>query len=93
MKALVVNRDEGVLAFAAEALNSFRPGFEVATARDSQQAMEWLGSMVPDLILTEPDRIDEILKDPRLQDCKVLGLSRPVRLPSLLTAVRKAIDH
>jgi DNA-binding NtrC family response regulator len=92
LRALVVDEDDGVLAFAAEALHSFRPGFEVATARNPRQAREWLGSMEPDLLLTDPTRMDEILRDPRLRNCKIMGLSKPLRLQSLLSAVRKAVD-
>ena len=54
MKALVIDDDEEVLAFAAEVLNSFAPGFDVATARDLEEAMLWLGVFQPDLLLVDP---------------------------------------
>lgn len=50
-RILVVDGDDGFLAFAAEALHSFHPGYEVATARDFGQASEWLDSFAPDLVV------------------------------------------
>ena len=52
-KALVVDADDASRAFAAEALNSFAPGFDVATARDPQQALAWIESFPLDLLLTD----------------------------------------
>src|SRR5262245_66682413 len=52
-RALVVDADSEMLAFAAEALHSFAPGFDVATARDPQQALAWLETFPPDLLLTD----------------------------------------
>ena len=48
-KVLVVDPDRVVLAFVAEALHSFRPGFDVATAVDLEQASAWLDTFTPDL--------------------------------------------
>ena len=52
-KALVVDGDESSRAFAAEALHSFAPGFDVATAPDPRQALAWLETFSPDLLVTE----------------------------------------
>jgi DNA-binding response OmpR family regulator len=81
-RALVVDRDEAHLAFVAEALSSFRPGFEVATARDLDQAEEWLDTFHPDLLLLDldlpveaTDHLTERLReDPRTRNCKILGI-------------------
>ena len=82
-RALVVDDDPEILAFAAEALNSFAPGFDVATARDPQQAAAWLETFQPDLLVTElkfagegtgglPDRLRA---DPKTRFCRVLVTS------------------
>jgi DNA-binding response OmpR family regulator len=60
MKALIVDRDPESLAFAAEALHSFAPGFDVATARDARQAGEWLQSFRPRLLIIETGLADEV---------------------------------
>ncbi len=49
--ALVVDADAAFLAFAAEALHSFRPGFEVTTAPSMEVATQWLYTISPDLLL------------------------------------------
>jgi DNA-binding response OmpR family regulator len=53
LKALVVDGDDASRAFAAEALHSFAPGFDVATARDPQQALAWIETFSPDLLVTD----------------------------------------
>jgi CheY-like chemotaxis protein len=81
-RALIVDGDEAHLAFAAEALSSFRPGFDVATARDLGQAAEWLDTFPPDLLLLDldlpgdaADRFTHQLRaDPRTRNCKILGI-------------------
>lgn len=83
LRALVVNPDEGFLAFAAEALHSFRPGFEVATARDAEQANEWLDTFLPDLLLLGLDPAEaatealreRITGNERTAECRILDLS------------------
>src|SRR3989442_1151000 len=83
LRALVLDDDHEILAFAAEALNSFAPGFDVATARDPQRAAAWLETFQPDLLITElkfagegtgalPDRLRV---DPRTRHCRVLVTS------------------
>jgi len=80
LRALVVDDDLEILAFAAEALNSFAPGFDVATARDTQQAAAWLETFQPDLLVAElkfgsdgtaslPGRLRA---DPRTRQCRIL---------------------
>lgn len=81
-KALIVDHDEAHLAFAAEALSSFRPGFDVATARDLSQATEWLDTFHPDLLLLDLDLpgdaaasfTDRLRENPRTRNCKILGV-------------------
>lgn len=103
-RALIVDGDEAQLAFAAEALSSFRPGFDVATARDLGQAAEWLDTFPPDLLLLDLDLpgeaaerfTDRVRANPRTRNCKILEigtavLPRPLRLQTLLTAVQKLI--
>jgi DNA-binding response OmpR family regulator len=58
-RAMVVDPDEGFLAFAAEALHSFNPGFDVVTVQDLQSAGEWLDSFRPDLLLIGVERTND----------------------------------
>src|SRR5437773_10211156 len=82
-KALVVDADDASRAFAAEALNSFAPGFDVATARDPLQALAWLETFPPDLLLTDLEfTVDDVsaLREPHRSDartwnCRVVVLS------------------
>ena len=82
-KVLVVDPDAEVLAFAAEALHSFRPGFEVATARTSEHADAWLESFHPDLLLLgdgiagegAEGLVGKLRGDPRTRHCKVIVVS------------------
>jgi len=53
LRALVLDGDDASRAFAAEALHSFAPGFDVATARDPQQALAWIETFSPDLLVTD----------------------------------------
>ena len=100
-KALVIDADEGFLAFAAEALNAFRPGFDVATAKNPKQASDWLETFSPDLVVVaEGDETleafaRELMLDGRVRDCRLLRSRKPVSLPSLLEEVRSAVndDH
>jgi len=84
-KALVVDADDASRAFAAEALNSFAPGFDVATAREPQQALAWIDTFPPDLLLTDlqfsgdgAGTLRERLRaDARTRACRVVVLSSP----------------
>jgi DNA-binding response OmpR family regulator len=67
-RALVIDGDQGTLAFAAEALSSFAPGLEVATARDLQQAGAWVESFRPHIIFVSEPLAAELLKHPTLRD-------------------------
>ena len=68
--ALVLDQNESSRVFFSEALGSFWPGFHVTTATNEREAVEWLSSLSPNLIvLTEPDewigatRLIEIIND------------------------------
>jgi len=82
-KALVVDADGASRAFLAEALHSFAPGFDVATASDPRQAMAWLETFPPDLLLTDlrfgPDGAgalrERLRADARTGACRVVVLS------------------
>ena len=82
-KALVVDADDASRAFAAEALNSFAPGFDVATARDPQQALAWVDTFPPDLLLTDLEFAtdgaaalrERLRADARTRACRVVVLS------------------
>lgn len=82
-KALVVDADDASRAFAAEALNSFAPGFDVATASDPRQALAWIDTFPPDLLLTELEFAmdgagalrERLRTDARTQACRVVVLS------------------
>jgi DNA-binding response OmpR family regulator len=64
-------------------LNSFAPGFEVATARNPQQALAWLPTFPPDLLLTEmhfaADGLGSLRErlrgDARTRGCRVVVVS------------------
>jgi DNA-binding response OmpR family regulator len=79
----VVDADDASRAFAAEALNSFAPGFDVATARDAQQALAWIDTFPPDLLLTDLEFAtdgagalrERLRADARTRDCRVVVLS------------------
>jgi len=79
----VVDADDASRAFAAEALNSFAPGFDVATARDPQQALAWIESFPPDLLLTDLEFTmdgvsalrERLRADARTRNCRVVVLS------------------
>jgi DNA-binding response OmpR family regulator len=81
-KALIVDGDEAHLAFAAEALSSFRPGFDVATARNLGQAAEWLDTFHPDLLLLDlglpgdaAERFTSRVRgNPSTRNCKIVGV-------------------
>ncbi len=61
-RALVVDQDQETLAFAGEALSSFTPGLEVATARDLQQAWAWVETFQPQIIFVSEALAAETLK-------------------------------
>jgi len=56
-RALIVDGDPERLWFMAQALHVFSPGFDVATARSVPQALEWLGTFHPRLLILD-DRIE-----------------------------------
>src|SRR5437867_6625862 len=82
-RALVDDGDDASRAFAAEALNSFAPGFDVATVADPQQALAWLGTFPPDLLVTDLRSAadgagalrEQLRADVRTRACRVVVLS------------------
>ncbi|MGH8915742.1 MAG: Gfo/Idh/MocA family oxidoreductase, partial [Acidimicrobiia bacterium] len=50
-RVLVVGTDEQQLAFVTRALEAFRPGFEVATARTPEEASRWMEAFSPEVII------------------------------------------
>ncbi len=95
-RVLVVDDDPGVLGFAAEALDSFRPGFEVATARSGEQALAWLEGFRPHLILVSCGRSGEagdglrsvVVGDPRTAHCKIIAMSESLAAEMRLNPAR-----
>src|SRR5438445_6871841 len=94
-KALVVDGDDGSRAFAAEALNSFAPGFDVATVRDPQQALAWLETFPPDLLVMDLGFASDgavtlrerLRSDARTRSCRVVVVSSlPADDPQVETA-------
>ena len=85
-RALVVGDDDEALAFVAEALNSFTPGFEVATAHGLRQADAWLETFHPDVLfldLKAPSEaadhlVAKLLSDPRTRHCRVLSVASTI---------------
>lgn len=83
MRALVVDSDEEVLVFAAEALNSFAPGFDVATAKDVEEAVLWLDVFPPDVLLLDPEvcgggierLLERVRADFRSRHCKIVAFT------------------
>jgi len=98
-RALVVDPSETFLAFAAEALHSFRPGFDVATALGVEQAGEWLDTFHPDLLLLGAALDGEagrqfaarLQTDPRTARCRVVRAASEPSLSELLRQVRDAL--
>lgn len=52
-RVLVASPDESLLHLATDALSSFRPGFNVATASKASHALEWLQSFGPHLLILD----------------------------------------
>ena len=106
-RVLVVGTDEHQLSFVTRALEDFRPGFDVATARTPEEASRWIEAFSPEVIIldadltaaTEPDS-QRWLETVGSTSVLVLGaeqpgllpeatmLAKPLRLPSLLSAMR-----
>lgn len=82
-RALVVDPDPELLAFAATALGSFRPGFDVATARSIEDAAAWLETFYPDLLILAVDRLGDnvdgfmlsLRSDRRTSTCSIIALA------------------
>lgn len=72
-QALIVYRDEAVLALTTEALTVFRPGFRVATARDLETAEEWIGSLDDVIVFLDSSLFANVSLEAWLDD---VGLDR-----------------
>lgn len=85
-KALVVDRDQETLSLTAEALHSFAPGFDVATASDPGQAIAWLETFHPDILLMSASSAifeagklaARVRADERTRHCKIIVVSNTV---------------
>ena len=85
-KALVVDRDQDTLSLTAEALHSFAPGFEVATANDPGQAIAWLETFHPDILLVSESYAASddgtlaarVRADERTRHCKIIVVSEAI---------------
>ena len=85
-KALIVDCDQETLALTAEALHSFAPGFDVATANDPSQAIAWLETFHPDVLLMSKSYSDadgsalsaRVRADERTKHCKIIVVSEAV---------------
>jgi CheY-like chemotaxis protein len=99
-KALVVDPEASSRRFAAEALHSFAPGFDVATARDPQQALGWLETFPPDLLLADARFAEggvgslraRLRADPRTRGCRVVVVSALPADDPLLEGLRLEAD-
>lgn len=107
-RVLVVGTDEPLLGFVTRALDAFRPGFEVATARTPEEARNWMETFRPEVIILDGDLAaaaepgsDRWLETMASTSVLLLGaeqqdqlpgatiLTKPLRLPSLLSAMRE----
>jgi CheY-like chemotaxis protein len=85
-KALVVDRDQETISLIAEALHSFAPGFDVATANDPGQAIAWLESFHPDILLVSESYAASddgtlaarVRADERTRHCKIIVVSEAI---------------
>ncbi len=96
LRALVVDPDPTVLAFAADALNSFRPGFDVATAESVDKALAWLDTFQPDVLLLgiypASEGVEALIarlgNPPRTTPCKIVCLTESAPSAFLLAPAR-----
>ena len=85
-KALVVDRDQETISLIAEALHSFAPGFDVATANDPGQAIAWLETFHPDILLVSESYAASddgtlaarVRADERTRHCKIIVVSEAI---------------
>ena len=95
----MVDDDEDVLVFAAEALNSFAPGFDVATGRDLEAALLWLDVFPPDIVLFDQNlcgkEIDSVLAGIRsnrqTRHCKFVAFSDAPRATGVDAVLTKPL--
>lgn len=54
-RVLVVGADQHLLGFISRALDAFRPGFDVITARTPEDAFRWIETSHPEVIILDGD--------------------------------------
>ena len=79
-RALVIDSDQSMLRYLAEALSTFRPGFRVTTATDLGKAGRWLSVIQPDLIVVrlnafEPAEFSDWLEENKVDRSRILGIA------------------
>jgi hypothetical protein len=82
LKAIVIDPKESGRVFAASALTSFEPSFDVVTVAGVDEATEWIGSFVPDLLVVSEavdqrhadDIVVAVLKTPPGSNCKIVSV-------------------
>jgi len=96
-RALVVDQDECNLVLATEALTSFGPGFDVATARSLEEARTWVRTFQPELVLLDEAFADLAADlDPTEPLARKLVLvssanPRPASLPAYFDVLEKPV--
>jgi hypothetical protein len=83
-KAIVIDPDESRRVFAADALIAFEPGFDVVTVRGLDEALEWIETFVPDLLVMSEnieqsaaeELINSVSKMPNGDRCRVVSVGR-----------------
>jgi DNA-binding response OmpR family regulator len=85
-RALIVDGDERTLVLATEALTSFGPGFDVATARSLDEARVWVHTFDPELVL-----LDEAFADLAL-DLRRTQMDRPLKVVLVTSSTEEPHD-
>ncbi len=80
-RAVVVDADQATRAFVADALTTFEPGFDVATAATVEDALEWVESFHPHLVVFNQDStanphaiLDDLMSRPDGRHCRIVTL-------------------
>lgn len=106
-RVLVISEDSSLLGMVSRALDAFEPGYNVVTASTPHDAMSWMESFPPQVVILDEElTVDSGAGDDRwleaLGSLPVLlvgtgsthfigatVLSKPVHLPSLLSALKE----